>query len=231
LSPSGTLSPFRISIVSVSTTFHGLSQKWWNHRVGLLMRRSDSHACYKWADDMAQVAQLGHKQTSAGSKGGLRSVGDGMMTMVRRGSSAYIKGRQPNIMDVVRMWGISSRAVMAQYTNSVVRLTMDCQTYQRWYGHHEKPNTLVGLQKLVQATMDDTGNEKENSPWTQASRSSGNNSEHKSDSNKSDNKSGKGFPIPSRRTTTPALPRQGLSSEQKKSTTPTFLQNLGKTEH
>src|SRR5882724_13352407 len=28
------LSPFRISIVLVSTTFHGLSQKWWNHRVG-----------------------------------------------------------------------------------------------------------------------------------------------------------------------------------------------------
>src|SRR5882724_4626928 len=34
LSLSGTLSPFRISIVSVSATFHGLSQKWWNHRVG-----------------------------------------------------------------------------------------------------------------------------------------------------------------------------------------------------
>src|SRR5882724_485836 len=34
LSPSGTLSPFRISIVSVSATFHSLSQKWWNHRVG-----------------------------------------------------------------------------------------------------------------------------------------------------------------------------------------------------
>src|SRR5882724_13540772 len=34
LSPSGTLSPFRISIVLVSTTFHGLSQKWWNQRVG-----------------------------------------------------------------------------------------------------------------------------------------------------------------------------------------------------
>src|SRR5882724_10024883 len=49
LSPSGTLSPFRISIVSVSTTFHALAQKWWNHRVGpsFLMHRRDSCACYK----------------------------------------------------------------------------------------------------------------------------------------------------------------------------------------
>jgi len=49
LSWSGTLSPFRISIVSVSTTFHGLSQKWWNHRVGpgFLTCRCDSCACYK----------------------------------------------------------------------------------------------------------------------------------------------------------------------------------------
>src|SRR5882724_8442113 len=49
LSPSGTLSPFRISIVSVLATFHGLSQKWWNHRVrpSFFTCRRDSCACYK----------------------------------------------------------------------------------------------------------------------------------------------------------------------------------------
>src|SRR5882724_10286364 len=63
--------------------------------------------------------------------------------------------------------------------------------------HHEKPNTLVGLRKLVQAIDARYWERKgELSRETQASGSSGNKSEHKSDSNKSDNKSGKGSSNP-----------------------------------
>src|SRR5467141_3920172 len=58
--------------------------------------------------------------------------------------------------------------------------------------HHDKPNTLAGLCKLVQAIDARYWERKgELSHETHASGSSGNKSDNKSDSAKSDNKSGK----------------------------------------
>jgi len=64
---------------------------------------------------------------------------------------------------------------------------------------------------------------------TQASRSSGNKSEHKSDSNKSDNKSSKGSSNSKQKNNNSSSTQgKGSTSGQKKSTTPDLSSKLGK---
>jgi len=94
--------------------------------------------------------------------------------------------------------------------------------------HHDKPNTLAGLRKLVQA-IDARYWERRNevSRETRASGSSGNKSEPKSDSNKSDNKSGKGF-SKQKNTNSGSTQGKGSTSEQKKAPTPDLSSKLGK---
>ena len=94
--------------------------------------------------------------------------------------------------------------------------------------HHDKPNTLAGLRKLVQA-IDARYWERrgEVSRETRTSGSSGNKSEPKSDSNKSDNKSGKGS-SKQKNTNSSSTQGKGSTSEQKKATTPDLSSKLGK---
>src|SRR5882724_2382111 len=96
--------------------------------------------------------------------------------------------------------------------------------------HHEKPNTLSGLRKLIQA-IDARYWERrgEVSCETRASGSSGNKTEQKSDSSKSDNKSSKGS-LQSKQNNKHSGSTQGKgsTSEQKKSTTPDLSLKLGK---
>src|SRR5882724_5320565 len=91
--------------------------------------------------------------------------------------------------------------------------------------HHEKPNTLIGLQKLVQAINARYWERKEElSRETRASGSSGNKSEHKSD-----NKSSKGSSNSKQKNNNSGSTQgKGSSSEQKKSTTPDLSSKLGK---
>jgi len=97
--------------------------------------------------------------------------------------------------------------------------------------HHEKLNTLIGLRKLVQLSMLDTGNKRRTLPRNRASRSSGNKSEHKSDSNKSDNKSSKGSSNSKQKNNhSSSTQGKGSSSKQKKSTTPDLSSKLRKDE-
>jgi len=94
--------------------------------------------------------------------------------------------------------------------------------------HHDKLNTLAGLQKLVQA-IDARYWEQhsEVSCETRASGYSRNKSEPKSDSNKSDNKSGKGS-SKQKNTNSGSTQSKGSTSEQKKATTPDLSSKLGK---
>src|SRR5882672_1636616 len=94
--------------------------------------------------------------------------------------------------------------------------------------HHDKPNTLAGLRKLIQA-IDARYWEQcsEVSCETRASGSSGNKSKPKSDSNKSDNKSGKGS-SKQKNTNSGSTQSKGSTSEQKKATTPDLSSKLGK---
>jgi len=96
--------------------------------------------------------------------------------------------------------------------------------------HHEKPNTLIGLRKLVQAIDARYWERKgELSRETRASGSSGNKSEHKSDSNKSDNKSGKGSSNPKQKNhNSGSTQGKGSTSEQKKPNVPDLSSKLGK---
>ena len=88
--------------------------------------------------------------------------------------------------------------------------------------HHNKLATLAGLWKLIQAIDRQYWEWKgELSCETQASGSSGNKCKHKSDSNKSDNKSGKGSSNSKQKNNNSSSTQgKGSSSEQKKSTTP-----------
>jgi len=96
--------------------------------------------------------------------------------------------------------------------------------------HHEKPNTLIGLRKLVQAINTRYWERKgELSRETRASGSSGNKSKHKSDSNKSDNKSGKGSSNPKQKNhNSGSTQGKGSTSEQKKPNVPDLSSKLGK---
>src|SRR5882672_4309389 len=94
--------------------------------------------------------------------------------------------------------------------------------------HHDKPNTLAGLHKLIQAINARYWERcSEVSCETQASGSSRNKSEHKSDSNKSDNKSGKGS-SKQKNTNSGSTQSKGSASEQKKTTTPDLSSKLSK---
>src|SRR5882724_5305252 len=96
--------------------------------------------------------------------------------------------------------------------------------------HHEKPNTLIGLRKLVQAIDTRYWERKgELSRETRASGSSGSKSEHKSDSNKSDNKSGKGSSNPKQKNhNSGSTQGKGSTSEQKKPNVPDLSSKLRK---
>jgi len=83
--------------------------------------------------------------------------------------------------------------------------------YQRQYGPPQKANILVGLQKIVQAIDAQYWNEKENSPTKTELPDLLETSPNTSLTLTSLTTSlAKVLPIPSRRTTTLALPRQGL---------------------
>src|SRR5467141_846592 len=83
--------------------------------------------------------------------------------------------------------------------------------------HHNKPNTLAGLRRLVQAIDAQYWERKgELSRETRASRSSGNKSDNKSDSAKSDNKSGKSKS--KQKDNNSSTQSKGSSSNPKKST-------------
>ena len=87
--------------------------------------------------------------------------------------------------------------------------------------HHEKPNTLVGLQKFIQAIDTQYWERKgELSHKTQASGSSGNKSEHKSGKGSSNSKQ--------KNNHSGSTQGKGSTSEQKKSTTPDLSLKLGK---
>src|SRR5882672_724876 len=93
--------------------------------------------------------------------------------------------------------------------------------------HHNKPNTLAGLRKLVQA-IDTRYWERRNevSRETRASGSSGNKSEPKSDSNKSDNKNTHSK-SKQKDNNSGSTQGKGSSSDPKKST-PDLSSKLGK---
>src|SRR5882724_371311 len=95
--------------------------------------------------------------------------------------------------------------------------------------HHDKPNMLSGLRKLIQAIdaqyWEQCG---EVSHKTRASGSSGNKSKQKSDSNKSDNKSGKGSSHPKQKNTSSGSTQNKGSTTKQKPTTPDLSSKLGK---
>src|SRR5882724_4852547 len=93
--------------------------------------------------------------------------------------------------------------------------------------HHDKPNTLAGLRKLIQAINARYWERK--GELSHETRASGNKSKHKSDSNKSDNKSGKGSSNSKQKNNNSGSTQgKGSSSKQKKSTTPNLSSKLGK---
>src|SRR5882724_10464561 len=95
--------------------------------------------------------------------------------------------------------------------------------------HHDKPNMLSGLRKLVQAIdaryWEQHG---EVSHQTRASGSSRNKSKQKSDSNKSDNKFGKGSSHPKQKNTSSSSTQNKGSTTEWKPTTPDLSSKLGK---
>src|SRR5882724_6252379 len=96
--------------------------------------------------------------------------------------------------------------------------------------HHKKPNTLSSLKKLVQA-IDARYWERhgEVSRETCASGTSGNKTEQKSDSSKSDNKSSKGsLHSKQKNNNSGSTQGKGSTSEQKKPTTPDLSSKLRK---
>src|SRR5882724_13497657 len=95
--------------------------------------------------------------------------------------------------------------------------------------HHNKPNTLCGLRKLVQAIdaqyWEQCG---EVSHQTRASGSSRNKSKQKSNSNKSDNKSNKGSSHSKQKNTSSSSTQNKGSTTKQKPTTPNLSSKLGK---
>jgi len=95
--------------------------------------------------------------------------------------------------------------------------------------HHEKPNTLSGLRKLIQVIDAQYWDDAVKYPQTRASGTSGNKTEQKSDSSKSDNKSGKGSSQSKQKNNhSGSTQSKGSTSEQKKSTTPDLSSKLRK---
>src|SRR5882672_63093 len=111
--------------------------------------------------------------------------------------------------------------------HSVDRLTTDWPNIKDDMVHHNKPNTLAGLHKLVQAIDAQYWERKgELSRETRASGSSGNKSDNKSDSAKLDNKSGKSK-SKQKDNNSGSTQGKGSSSDPKKST-PNLSLKLGK---
>src|SRR5882724_108489 len=98
--------------------------------------------------------------------------------------------------------------------------------------HHKKPNTLSSLRKLVQA-IDARYWERrgEVSRETHASGSCGNMTKQKSDSSKSDNKSGKGSLHSKQKNTSSGTTQNKGSTAERKPTTPNLSFKLSKTEN
>src|SRR5882672_10425815 len=110
--------------------------------------------------------------------------------------------------------------------HSVDRLTTDWPNIKDDMVHHNKPNTLTGLRKLVQAIDARYWEHKgELSHKTRTSGSSGNKSDNISDSAKSDNKSGKSKS--KQKDNSGSTQSKGSSSDLKKST-PDLSSKLGK---
>src|SRR5882724_3867842 len=119
-------------------------------------------------------------------------------------------------------WG--EAALCSQAYNGLAKCIKDDMV------HHEKPNTLSSLQKLIQA-IDTQYWERcgEVSHETHASGTSRNKTEQKSDSSKSDNKSGKGLSHSKQKNNNSGSTQgKGSTSEQKKPTTPDLSSKLGK---
>src|SRR5882724_11379764 len=95
--------------------------------------------------------------------------------------------------------------------------------------HHDKPNMLSSLRKLIQA-IDARYWERrgEVSCETQASGSSGNKSKQKTDSNKSDNKFGKGSSHQKQKNTSSGSTQNKGSTTEWKPTTPDLSSKLSK---
>src|SRR5882724_2932529 len=95
--------------------------------------------------------------------------------------------------------------------------------------HHNKLNMLSSLRKLVQA-IDARYWEwrSEVSRKTRASGTSGNKSKHKTDSNKSDNKFGKGSSHSKLKNTNSGSTQNKGSTTERKPTTPNLSSKLGK---
>src|SRR5882724_6124225 len=114
--------------------------------------------------------------------------------------------------------------------HSVVRLTMDLPNISPMTWSTMKSQTpLLDSENLSKLSTHDTGNEKENSPvkpeLPDLLETSPNTSLTLTSPTAS---SAKVLPIPSRRTTTPALPRARAPLPNKRSPPlPTFLQNSG----
>jgi len=96
--------------------------------------------------------------------------------------------------------------------------------------HHEKPNTLIGLRKLIQAIDANIGNAKRTLPRNRAPDLLEKKSEHKSTLTSPINKSGKGSSNPKQKNHNSALPRARAQLPNRRSPTfPTFPRNSGKT--
>ena len=95
--------------------------------------------------------------------------------------------------------------------------------------HHDKPNTLSGLRKLIQAIDAQYWERRsEVSRETRASGSSRNKSKHKTDSNKSDNKFSKGSSHSKPKNTNSGSTQNKGSTTERKPTTPDLSLKLGK---
>src|SRR5882724_4337090 len=95
--------------------------------------------------------------------------------------------------------------------------------------HHDKLNMLSGLRKLVQAIDARYWEQRgEVSQETRASGSSGNKSKHKTDSNKSDNKFGKGSSHSKPKNTSSGSTQNKGSTTERKPTTLNLSSKLGK---
>src|SRR5882724_10665285 len=117
--------------------------------------------------------------------------------------------------------------------HSIVRLTMDLPNVSKMIWSTTKSQTpLLDSENSSKLLMHDTGNEKENSPTKPELLDLLETSPNTSPTLTSLTTSlAKVLPIPSRTTTTPALPRARVPLLNRRSPPlPTFLQNLGKTE-
>jgi len=95
--------------------------------------------------------------------------------------------------------------------------------------HHDKPTTLAGLRKLVQAIDSRYWERRAEVSCEAGPSNTGNKADHKSDSTKSDSKSGKGSSnSKSKNTQSGSSQGKGSSSDAKKSATPDLSSKLGK---